>query len=78
MVVFKDYILFNILGLYIYYFSDETSYGLNTVAEVNGQLYYAGAEYPSISNAIFLWQEINNKELNDEELRKVFVDNKII
>lgn len=78
MIVYKDYVVFTVLGEEIVLISSETSYGRSTVAEVNGQLHYLDSEPPTISSAIFAWQEMNNRDLSSEELRQVMVENKLI
>lgn len=76
--MYKDDAVFNIFGQEIVLISDETCYGRNTVAEINKQLHYLGDELPSIATAIFIWQELNNKELNSDELHQVMIDNNLI
>lgn len=78
MIVYKDYVVFTIMEQEITLYSDETAYGRNTVAEINGSYHYLDSEPSSISSAIFAWQELYNKELTGEELHQVMVDNKLI
>ena len=78
MIEYKDYISFNILGHEVNVISDETAMGRNTVVEIDNSFYYMGDEYPTVSTAIFAWQEFKNCELNSEELRQVLIDNDII
>ena len=78
MLVYKNYVSFIVLGETINLISDETSHGLNTVAEMNDHYHYLGEEYPSIASAIFAWQEVNGRDLTNEELRQVMVDNHLI
>jgi hypothetical protein len=78
MIVYKDYVVFIILGEEIILYSDDTCYGRNTVAEINGNYHYLDSEPPTITSAIYAWQEFYNKELTSEELHKVMVENKLI
>ena len=78
MIVYKDYVTFIVMGQEINIISDETDYGRNTVAEIGDSFHYLGDEYPTISSAIFAWQEVNNKELSSGELRQVMVDNNLL
>lgn len=78
MIVYKNYVVFTILGEEINLISDETSYGRNTVAEIDGHYHYLDNELPTVASAIFAWQEYYNRDLTNEELRKVMVDNHLI
>jgi len=78
MIVYKDYITFQVLGQEINLISSETEYGRNTVAEMPNQYHYLGDEVPNIAAAIFAWQEVNGRDLTEEELRQVMVDNGLI
>jgi hypothetical protein len=78
MIVYKDYVVFTILGEEVLLYSDETSYGRNTVAEIDDEYYYLGAEPLSIGTAIIAWQDYYDKLLTDEEFRKVMVDNQLV
>ncbi len=78
MSVYKDLVSFVVLGDTISLISDETSHGRNTVAEINDHYHYLGDEFPSIATAIFAWQEVNGRDLTNEELRQVMVDNHLI
>jgi hypothetical protein len=74
----KDYITFLVLDQEINFISDQCYFGLNTVAEVNDKFYYLGSQLPNISTAIMVWQDINNKELTNEELRQVMTNGHIL
>lgn len=78
MIVYKDYVVFTVLGVDIALISDETCHGRNTVAEINNQLYYLGDELPNIYSAVLTWQDLNKKDLSQEELYQVMIDNKLI
>jgi hypothetical protein len=78
MIVYKDYVTFTVLGEDIHLISDELDYGRNTVAEIKNRYHYLGNEYPTISAAIFAWQETNGRDLTSEELRQVMVDNHLL
>lgn len=75
MLVYKDYATFTVMGEIINLISDETSHGINTVADFSDRYHYMGNEYPTISTAIFAWQEIYRRDLTGEELRQVMLDN---
>ena len=77
-IVYKDYVVFTILGEEINLISSETAYGRSTVAEINDQYHYLDDELPSIAAAVFAWQELNNKDLTNEELEQIMADNKLI
>lgn len=78
MSVYKDPVSFIVLGDTIILISDETSHGLNTVAEINDNYHYLGSEFPGVAAAIYAWQEANGRDLTNEELRQVMVDNHLI
>ena len=61
MIVHKDYTTFNVLGTEINLYSNETVYGLSTVAEMPDRLHYLGNETPNIVAAVFAWQEVNER-----------------
>jgi len=78
MIVYKDYVTFTILGEEINLISSETAYGRSTVAEISGDYHYLDNELPTIAAAVFAWQELNNRDLSNEELSQVMQDNKLI
>ncbi len=78
MLVYKNCVAFVVMGDLINLISDETSYGRNTVAELNDRYHYLGNEFPSVAAAILAWQEINGRDLTNEELHQVMVDNHLI
>ena len=78
MIVYKDYVTFTVLGKEINLISEELCAGRNTVAEVDNNYHYMGNEYPTISTAIFVWQEVNGRDLSNEELRQAMVDNNLL
>lgn len=69
---------FIVLGQSITLISDECAHGLNTVADMGDFVHYMGDEYPTISTAIFAYQEIHDRLLTSEEIRQVMIDNGII
>jgi hypothetical protein len=77
MIVYKDYVSYLILGKEVNLISDETSYGLNTVAEIEGEYHYLGEEPVSLQAAIFAWQKINGRFLEDNELVQILKDNSL-
>lgn len=74
----KNYLTFKIFGQQISLISSETECGINTVAEMPNQYYYLGNEKANIMSAIFAWQEVNNREMNDKEIHQVLNDNGFI
>lgn len=78
MILYKNYITFSVMNKEINLISEELSTGRNTVAEIDNNFYYMGAEYPSISAAIFAWQETGGHELSNDELRQVLIDNRLL
>jgi len=78
MLEYKGYVTFIILEREINIISDEMVYGRNTVAEIDGNLYYLGNKSPNISTAIFAWQKYSNRELTADERYQVMMDNAII
>jgi len=78
MIVYKDYISFTILEDQVNLIHSDTVYGPSTVAEINEQYHYMGNELPTLATAIVAWQEIKDKDLSDEDVQKILVDNKFI
>ncbi len=74
----KSYMTFKVLGEKIGIISDETSYGRNTVVEIDNRFHYMGSEPSNIATAVFAWQEVNGRELTSEEFRQVMEDNNLI
>lgn len=78
MIMYQDYITFTVMGEEIHLISEELDYGRNTVAEIDERFHHMGNEYPTISAAIFAWQEVNGRDLTNEELKQVMRDNHLI
>jgi hypothetical protein len=78
MIVRKDCITFQVMGQEINLYSEELEYGRSTVAEMGNYYHYLGDEIPGIAAAIYAWQEANNRELSNEELRQIMLDNHLI
>ncbi len=78
MFVDKECITFKIVKDTVYLYSEDTCYGLNTVADVNNNLYYLGNRPANLNNAIIAWQLINKVILNEDQLRQVSIDNKLM
>lgn len=77
-VLYKTFtVTFTVLGEEVNMISDQTDYGRNTIAEVDGNLFYLGEEPPSLENAMVVWQDIHNRNLTLKELDKVLADNEI-
>jgi len=77
MIVYKDCVVFNIIGEEILLYSSETSAGLSTVAEIGGDYHYLDSELPTIAAAIFAWQELNDITLTTEEIQQIMADNNL-
>lgn len=78
MNVYTDYQVFKILGEEVNIISDETAYGRNTVVEMNKVFHYMGDEFPGVAAAIYAWQEVNGRDLTNEELHQILEDNKLL
>jgi hypothetical protein len=77
MIVYKNYVTFSVLGEEINLISDDTDYGQTTFAELGGKYFYCGQVQPSISTAIFAWQDVFGREITMQELHQVMVDNQL-
>ena len=77
-IVRHDCKTFTVLGQVIHLYSEELDSGRSTVAEINGYYHYLDHEYPTVSTAIFAWQDVNRRELTNEELRQVMIENNLI
>lgn len=78
MNVYTDYQVFKILGEEVNIISDETAYGRNTVVEMKKVFHYMGDEFPGVAAAIYAWQEVNGRDLTNEELHQILEDNKLL
>lgn len=78
MLVRKDYVTFKVMDKEINLYSEDMKYGLSTVAEIDDHFYYLGDELPVIASAILAWQKVNDRDLTNEELRQVMIDNHLI
>ena len=77
MIVYKDYVVYTVLGKEINLMQCETDYGPSTVAEIDEKYHHMGNEPTNIATAIFAWQELNGRDLTSEELRQVLIDNNL-
>jgi hypothetical protein len=71
----KSYIFFDDL---IELVSDDTDYGLNTVAFYKGQRFYLGDEEPTIVSAIHVYETANDCNLSEEQMSQITKDNYLI
>lgn len=62
----------------ISFFSSETSYGYQTVAEINGKHHYLGDQAINIIAAIMLWEKLNDVHLTDEEIERIMTYNGVV
>lgn len=76
-ILYQNYTTFLVLGQEVNLISDQTEYGRNTISEMSDNYFYLGDEYPNISAAILVWQEVNDRKLDGEELQQVLIDNQI-
>ena len=78
MIVYKNYQAFNLMGEELIIISDETAYGRNTVVEINKVFHHMGDEFPGVAAAIYAWQEVNGRDLTNEELHQILEDNSLL
>lgn len=69
---------FVILGKEVYLSSEMIGQTRNTVAQISDQFHYLGNEPANIASAVFAWQDLNGRDLTEEEFRQVLIDNEII
>jgi len=75
MLDHKDDPTFTILGQDITLISDQLDIGRNTVAYIGEKAFYLGNQYPVLATAMLTWEDINKRELTQEEIRQVLQDN---
>jgi hypothetical protein len=75
MLVYKDQLTFNILDQPVHLISNETSYGQQTVAEINNEYLYLSAKDWTLSIAIMAYERLNGRELTKAEITQVLRDN---
>jgi hypothetical protein len=75
MLVHQDYKTYVVMGQEIHIISDDLGPCRNTVAEIGDLFYYMGDEQPTVSAAVFAWQDVHGRDLSTEELRQVLIDN---
>jgi len=78
MLEHRDYTTFSILGQEINIISEDLGHVRNTVAEIDGSFYYLGDEVPNVGSAVFAWQDVHGRDLTEDELRQVLIDNQLI
>lgn len=78
MIVYNNYQVFRILDEEVNIISDDTAYGRNTVVEINKIFHHMGDEFPGVAAAIYAWQEVNGRDLSNEELHRILEDNKLL
>lgn len=78
MIVYNNYQVFRILDEEVNIISDDTAYGRNTVVEINKVFHHMGDEFPGVAAAIYAWQEVNGRDLSNEELHRILEDNKLL
>lgn len=79
MIVYHKCVTFKVMNEEIHLYSEELQEGhINTVAELDEEFHYMGDEPVSVATAIYAWQEVKGRDLSNEELRQVMVDNNLI
>jgi hypothetical protein len=78
MIVRNDCVSFKVMGQTINLYSEDFGYSLSTVADMGDHFHYLGNEHPNVTAAIFAWQEVNGRDLTNEELRQVLVENNLL
>jgi hypothetical protein len=78
MIVRNDCSSFKVMGQTINLYSENLGRSISTVADMGEYFYYLGNELPNILAAVFAWQEVNGRDLTNEELHQVIIDNQII
>ncbi len=74
-IVYLDYTTFTIANTQVSLISDNTDYGINTIAEINGNYHHMFSEVVSLPTAIFAFQECMGRDLTDDELKQALDDN---
>lgn len=75
MLVYKDYITFNILGTFIDLISCDVNSSTYVVAAMGNKFYYLGTEIPDLAAATYAWLKFTGKTLSDEDKQKIYSDN---
>ncbi len=78
MIVRNDGTPFKVLGQEIWLYSEDLGHNRNTVADMGDHFHYMGNEPSNVATAIFAWQEVNGRDLTNEEFRQVMIDNNLI
>jgi hypothetical protein len=78
MLIRNDCATFQILGQIIHLYSEDLGYGLNTVADMGDHFHYLGDEIPNAISAVLAFQDVNGRDLTDDEFHQVMVDNNYI
>jgi hypothetical protein len=74
-ILYKDYSTFRILDKEIFVYSQDTEYGRSTVVQIDDLFYYVGEEPPDLETSIFVFCDLNNRDLTEQEYDKVLEDN---
>lgn len=78
MLLYRDCATFKVMNKEINIYSEDLENTRNTIAEIDDIIHYLGNEPPNVASAIFAWQEVNGRDLTNEELRQVLVDNNLL
>lgn len=77
MIVYKNYTVYKILNVDVNLISDQTDYGIHSVAEINDKYFYLGPQSDNILAAIFAWELFSGRTISDEEFAQSLDDNEI-
>jgi hypothetical protein len=76
--MYRDATAFIILDIEVLLYSEEVNGNLNTVAQIDNDIYYLGDNPPNILSAVEAFEEFTNAKLSQSELNKVMIDNNLI
>ena len=77
MIVHNEMFDYNILGITVSLFANETTHGHQVCAEVEEKYYYLGDTLPNLESAINCWQDINDRLLSQAEINEVVETNEL-
>lgn len=76
--LYRDAITFNILDIEVLLYSHDINGILNTVAEIDEDIYYLGENAPNILSAVEVFENFTNSKLSKEELQQVMLENNLV
>lgn len=78
MIVYKNYLSYNVQNLEVNIIAHTCDGGLNTVAEIGDKYYYLGNQSPNILLAIIAWEFHSGKQLSQQEIDNCLIENKCV